>query len=305
MPETAERTIIPPRLKAGGTIGLITPAGPVRDREKLEAGIAVLTEAGFRVKEPRELRRDDYLAGSDGERAEQLGEMWNDPEVGAVMAVRGGYGVLRLLHHLDLARFAENPKILAGFSDITILLNEIQRCTGLVTYHTPVATTLAYSDELSRQSFIEMLTGHPRDVSAPEVQIVTVGRAEGRLIGGNLASLCHLLGTPHEPVWRDSILFLEDVGEPPYKIDRMLTQLAVSGRLEQLGGLILGTFGAGAEKEEQWAERVWERSLRLTGGRIPLWGNFPVGHTARNLSLPVGIQAVMDSEKKRLEFIEP
>jgi muramoyltetrapeptide carboxypeptidase len=305
MHETAERTIIPPRLRPGDTIGLVTPAGPVRDRDKLRAGISVLEVAGFKVKLPTELERDDYLAGGDAERAHQLVEMWNDPEVGAVMAVRGGYGVLRLLHHLDLARFVENPKILAGFSDITILLNEIQRCTGLVTYHTPVVTTLARSDELSRQSFIEMLTGPPRTISPPDLRVITGGKAEGKLIGGNLASLCHLLGTPHEPAWKDAVLFIEDVGEPAYKIDRMLTQFEVSGRLKRLSGLILGTFSEGNDREQEWAEQVSKRSLQLTGGKIPLWGNFPIGHTARNLSLPVGMTVVMNSENARLEFINP
>jgi len=305
MRETAERIIIPPRLKPGGTIGLVTPAGPIRYPDKLRSGISILEEAGFKVKQPIALTEEEYLAGSDEERARQFIEVWDDPEVEAVMAVRGGYGALRLLHYLDPARLGENPKILAGFSDITILLNEIQRCTGLVTYHTPVVTTLPTSDEASRRSFFETLTGPPRAITPPDLTILTGGRAEGRLIGGNLASLCHLLGTPHEPEWRDGILFLEDVGEPVYKIDRMLTQLKVSGRFAQLNGLILGTFTEGDEQEKDWAKQVWARASQLTEGGIPLWGNFPVGHTARNLSLPVGMQAVMDSKEGRLEFIEP
>ncbi|MFO7606393.1 MAG: LD-carboxypeptidase [Desulfurivibrionaceae bacterium] len=304
MHETAEPIIIPPRLKPGATIGLVTPAGPIRDHAKVRSGIAILEEAGFKVKLPAELSGDDYLAGSDRERAGQLTGMWNDPEVGAVLAVRGGYGVLRLLPYLDTARFRENPKILAGFSDITILLNEIQRRTGLVTYHTPVLTTLAASDQASRQSFIEILTGPPRPISPPELRILTGGQAGGRLIGGNLASLCHLLGTPYEPRWDGAILFIEDTGEPVYKIDRMLTQLQVSGRMSRLNGLILGTFSEDDERWDHWAGQIWKRARQLARGNIPLWGNFPVGHGARNLSLPVGMTVVMDSTEVRLEFIE-
>jgi muramoyltetrapeptide carboxypeptidase len=305
MSATAKPLIIPPRLRPGATIGLVTPAGPVHDQETVRQGIAILAEAGFRVKEPAELEKYGYLAGSDAARARQLTETWHDPEVHAVLAVRGGYGAMRLLPFLEPAAFANTPKILAGFSDITILLNEIQRRTGLVTYHAPVLTTLARSDEASRQSFLAMLTGPAKPILPPALRIMTGGRGCGPLIGGNLTSLSHLLGTPHEPEWRDAILFLEDTGEPPYKIDRMLTQLQVSGRLPQLSGLILGTFSEGDEREEKWAELAGQRALELTGGRIPLWGNFPVGHGPRNLSLPVGMTAVMDSNNGRLDFINP
>jgi muramoyltetrapeptide carboxypeptidase len=305
MNETAKQIIIPPRLQPGDTIGLITPAGPVHDQEAVRAGINILEEAGFQVKLPVDLEKKEYLAGSDKARAHQLTEAWHDPEVKAVLAMRGGYGAMRLLPYLDPAELADNPKILAGFSDITILLNEIQRRTGLVTYHTPVLTTLALSDAASQQSFLEMLTGPTKTIQPPDLQILTGTTAKGHLIGGNLASLSHLLGTPYEPVWRNGILFLEDVGEAPYQIDRMLTQLQASGRLAQLSGLILGTFSDGDEREKEWSELIWTRAQELTGGRIPLWGNFPVGHGKRNLTLPMGMTAVMDSARGNLEFLNP
>jgi muramoyltetrapeptide carboxypeptidase len=305
MSATAKPIIIPPRLRPGATIGLVTPSGSVHDLETVRQGIAILEEAGFRVKVPAELEKSGYLAGSDAARARQLTEAWRDPEVHAVLAVRGGYGAMRLLPHLEPAAFAASPKILAGFSDITILLNEIRRRTGLVTYHTPVLTTLARSDPASRQSFLATLTGPPKAITPPDLHILAGGRCRGPLIGGNLTSLSHLLGTPYEPDWQDAILFLEDTGEPPYKIDRMLTQLQAAGRLRQLGGLILGTFSEEDDREEKWAELAGQRAQELTGGQIPLWGNFPVGHGARNLSLPVGMTAVMDSNKGRLEFINP
>ena len=305
MNETAKRTIIPPRLRVGDTISLITPAGPVHDWDAAQAGINILQEAGFLVKPPSELEEKEYLAGSDEARVHQLLEVWHDPEVQAVLAMRGGYGTMRLLPYLDPTELAANPKILAGFSDIAILLNEIQHRTGLVTYHTPVLTTLARSDEDSQRSFLEMLTEPANAINPLDLQILTGGTARGQLIGGNLASLSHLHGTPYEPAWRNAILFIEDVGEAPYKIDRMLTQLKDSGRLQQLSGLILGSFSAGDEREEEWSELVWTRARELTEDQIPLWGNFPVGHGKRNLTMPGGMTTVMDSTEGRLEFINP
>lgn len=305
MSETAENIIIPPRLRSGDTIGLVTPAAPIRDQALVTAGIRVLEEAGFRVKLPVELAQERYLAGSDQARAQQFIEMWDDPEVRAILAMRGGYGAMRLLPFLDLQKFAANPKILAGFSDITILLNEIQRRTGLITYHTPVLTTLARSDETSQRSFLAMLTGPVETIIPPDLQILTGGTAEGHLIGGNLASLSHLLGTPYEPIWQDTILFIEDIGEAPYQIDRMLTQLQVSGRLSRLSGLIMGSFSDDDEQEKEWSQQIWARALELTGGRIPLWANFPVGHGARNMTMPIGMVAVMAADTGQLEFIDP
>lgn len=302
MSATVKPQIIPPRLQTGNTIGLVTPAGPIHDQDTVRAGIDILEKAGFRVKLPVGLKKERYLAGSDEARVRQFTEVWHDPEVKCVLAMRGGYGVMRLLPYLNPAELVKTPKILAGFSDITILLNEIQRETGLVTYHTPVLTTLAQSDTASQQSFLEMLTGQPQTITPADLQILTGGSATGHLIGGNLASLSHLLGTPHEPIWRNGILFIEDVGEAPYQIDRMLTQLQASGRLAQLSGLILGTFSEGDKHEGEWSELIWARAKELTNGQIPLWGNFPVGHGKRNMTIPIGMKAMMESKEGSIKF---
>jgi muramoyltetrapeptide carboxypeptidase len=302
MSETSKQIIIPPKLETGNTIGLVTPAGPIHDHNTVLAGINILEEAGFRVKHPVGLDKKDYLAGSDKDRAHQLFEVWNDPEVHGVLAIRGGYGAMRLLPYLDPSEFARKPKILAGFSDVTILLNEIQRQTGLVTYHTPMLATLARSDQASQKSFLEMLTGPINSIIPKDLEILTAGNAKGHLIGGNLASLCHLLGTPYEPIWHNAILFIEDIGEAPYQIDRMLTQLEVSGRLPELSGLIMGTFSDSDENKKDWSEQIWKRAQELTRGQIPLWGNFPVGHGPRNMTMPIGMTALMNSDSGRLEF---
>jgi muramoyltetrapeptide carboxypeptidase len=305
MPETADKQFFPPFLVPGDAIGVITPAGPVTDKDSALAGINLIEKHGYKVRVPNNLEQQDYLAGTDEERAKQFIDIWNDNEIKAVLAIRGGYGALRLLPYLDLKELAEKPKILAGFSDITILLNEITRLTGLITFHSPMLATLSRSDQQSQNSFFRMLAGNFDPVNLKTGPILTGGTARGRLIGGNLASLIHLLGTPHEPDWLNNILLLEDVGEAPYKIDRMLTQLQLSGRLEQLAGIIIGTFTGADDREEEWSEVLWERAQELSCGKIPLWGNLPVGHGARNITLPIGMEVVMNSDRGRLEFIAP
>ncbi len=303
MSEIENKTVIPPRLVSGDTIALISPAGPLKDQEAADAGLTILENAGFRVKLPEELASEGYLAGSDKDRARQFTEAWLDPEVKALLAMRGGYGSMRLLPLLDLDKLSKTPKILAGFSDITVLLNEIQRRTGIVTYHTPVLTTLARSNEDSQRSFIEALRGPVTKIQDDGIEILTGGRATGRLLGGNLTTITHLLGTPYELLLDKAILFIEDVGEEAYKIDRMLTQLSAAGQLQKLAGLIIGTFTGSNGQEDEWTELVWERALTLTGSEIPLWGGFPVGHGARNMTMPLGLSAVMDPARKTLELL--
>lgn len=304
MNATAKPLIIPPPLNPGDTIGLVTPAGPVRDLLAFAFGKQLLEDRGFRVKTPDDLfNEQDFLAGSDAERACQFMSMWHDPEVKAVLAVRGGYGCLRLLPLLDLEELAANPKILAGFSDLTVLLNELTRLTGLVTYHAPMLNSLQRCDATSRESFWRMLAGDALGAIRPErLQVIREGRGRGPLIGGNLTSLAHLLGTPHDINWRDAILFLEDTGEPPYRIDRLLTHLERAGCLRELSGLLLGTFTNNSGEEEAWTTSVWARVLELAGADYPIWADFPVGHGGRNLSLPLGVTAEMDSASGTLRF---
>jgi muramoyltetrapeptide carboxypeptidase len=303
MKEIAE-PLLPPGLELGDTIGLVAPAGPILDRTAFTEGVRILEAAGYRIKVPADLfRQEDYLAGTDRERARQFSDTWRDPEVKAVLAVRGGYGCMRLLPLLDPAQLAAQPKILAGFSDLTVLLNELSRNLELVTWHAPMLNTLARCDEESLASFLDLLAGRqPAEIRPAGLHILRPGLGRGRLIGGNLACLSHLVGTPHEPDWQDAILFLEDTGEPLYRVDRMLTHLERAGCLRKLAGLILGTFTNGKGEEEPWAELVWNRVLEVAGEDYPIWGNFPVGHGSRNLSLPVGAAAVLDSESGGLSF---
>ncbi len=297
------KPILAAPLKKGDTIGIIAPAGPVRNENDFSAGLKILADLGFKTRYRSDiLRHDDYLAGTDQERLAELHELWRDPEVQAILAVRGGYGCLRLLPDLDFALIRQQPKILIGFSDLTVLLSAIRQKTGLITFHGPMLTTLARSDRDSQEAFFDLLTGRTRpEIKSKGLEILRGGQAQGNLLPGNLTSLVHLLGTPWEPQWRDAILVLEDIGEAPYRIDRLLTHLWAAGRLEQIAGLILGDFDQCGEKEI-----IWQRALDLLAHHpIPIWANFPCGHGSRNRILPLGAEVQLDSAAGRLVFPQP
>lgn len=296
------KPILAAPIKKGATIGIIAPAGPVRNESDFSAGLKMLTDLGFKTRYRSDiLRQSDYLAGTDQERLAEFHELWRDPEVQAIVAVRGGYGCLRLLPALDFDLIRQQPKILIGFSDLTVLLSAIQQKTGLITFHGPMLTTLARSDRDSQEGFFELLTGRPKTESKIKgLEILKGGHAQGRLLPGNLTNLVHLLGTPWEPDWQDAILVLEDIGEAPYRIDRLLTHLWAAGRLERIGGLILGDFDQCGEREA-----IWQRALDLLAQRpIPIWGNFPCGHGSRNQILPMGATVQLDSSSGRLTILD-
>ena len=302
-PPKPPNPIPPPRLQKGDTIGLLAPAGPIRDQESFAAGLRMLKELGYQVHHAPDILRDSgYLAGSDERRAQEFHQLWEDREIKALLAVRGGYGTLRLLKHLDFELCRRQPKILAGFSDISGLLNVIHCHTGLITFHGPNLCSLAKADKPSVEAFFNALNRRETPpIKAPKLEILQPGTAKGRLLGGNLTTLVHLLATANEPIWDNGLIFIEDVGEAPYRIDRMLTQLDLAGRLDKINGLILGSFNDCGD-----TEKIWERALELVGKRnIPVWANFPSGHTASNYMLPVGVEAAMDSNTGTLHFHGP
>jgi len=302
-----ERPLLPPRLRRGDTIGLFCPAGPVRDVERLRAGIRLIEDAGFTVKvrgpaEPGE----GYLADTDARRAEHLHGLWSDEEVGAIMAIRGGYGCLRMIERLDWDLFRRSPKFLVGFSDVTVLLNNLVDHAGLVAIHGPMAITLARSGEPGLASLFGLLTGEFEEAIKPKgMEILRGGTGRGRLTGGNLTSLVHLLATPWDRPWDGGILVVEDTGEPLYRLDRMLTHLALAGRLERLAGLLLGDFDTGGDDlaNLRLQEAVWSRVLELAPPGYPIWARFPAGHRERNLALPIGMEAVMESASGTLRLL--
>ncbi len=288
----------PPVLSAGDRIGIVFPAGPVRDRQRFDAGRRILHQMGFTtVCRPVLPPAGHYLAGRDEERAAELMDMWRDPSVRAVIAARGGYGCLRLLSLLDFDLLRRQPKLLIGFSDITVLHSAVQQRCGLVSLHGPVVTSLADDDTEGIRHFHATLThAEPPPIRVNNLRILRAGRARGVLLGGNLASICSLIGTPFEPDFRNAILLLEDVGESDYRLDRLLTQLHLAGKLAEPAGVILGSFTDGGDPQT-----AWTRVLECTT-TAPVWANFPVGHGRRNLSVPLGAPVVMDSATATLLF---
>ena len=298
---TANSPLLPPALQKNDIIGLAPLAGPHQE-EDFHKGEAILHEFGFRTKTLTPQAQLPFLAGSDSERLEIFQTLWKDPEVKAIMAIRGGYGTLRLLGQLDFDLFSEIPKTLIGFSDISGLLNVITAKTGLITFHGPNLTTLAHTEKHSLEIMLHNLMHPlPPPLKTPNLEIIRPGNAEGTLVGGNLATLTHLLGTPFQPQWDKSILFLEDVGEAPYRIDRFLTQLVMSGVVNNIKGLILGEFRGCGEQEV-----IWQRLEELTHeADIPLWANFPVGHGQENQTLAIGSRVMMDSGTGILSWTAP
>ena len=293
--------ILPPPIRPGDCIGLFFPAGPVLDQERFDSGIQLLHELGFTTKQypPVTSAPHQYLAADDSTRAEEFHTMWADPEVHAMLAVRGGYGCLRMMPFLDLDILHENPKLVIGFSDLTVLLNTLADRTSIVALHGPVLTSLAISDTESIDSFVTQLTENIQTTHKYNgIEILRGGSATGTIRGGNLTTIAHLLGTPWEIPCQNTILILEDTGESMYKIDRILTQLFISGRLNQLAGLILGSFDYGTDEDInlKLQEDVRNRVLELTANTdYPVWSNFPIGHLNRNHTIPIGVTATMNS----------
>lgn len=305
-PKSRQPTV-PPPVAPGDTIGLIAPAGSIINKSNFEAGLRILENRGYKAKYSRRLiNAKGYLAGTDQNRAEEFMRLWSDPEIKGLVAARGGYGSMRMIDLIDMQQIRKNPKILIGFSDLTVLLTAIQKKTGLVTYHGPVVTTLASINKKSLTCFFKVLEGEfSSGLKSTRFKILRDGNAEGILLGGNLTTLVHTIGTPHELPWHQAILFIEDIGEAPYRLDRLLTHLAQAGRLQKIKGLILGTFTNEEKKEKALLKRtVQNRVLELLAGYdIPIWTDLPVGHSGRNITVPIGVKVEMNSSEYMLKFI--
>lgn len=310
--------IKPARLKEGMTVGLVTPASNVPENEELLAAIELVESLGFHAKpSPNLYARTQYLAGTDEQRAGDLNTMFADPSVDAIFCVRGGYGSGRLLRHLDYNVIRDNPKVLMGYSDITALLNSINLLTGLMTFHGPIAGSnfSEYSLNQYRRVLVDpspetRIAEPPPFETSPGVvertnrlTPIVPGTAEGRLIGGNLSLVVTLMGTPYEPVFDDAILFLEDVSEPPYSVDRMLTHLWLTGKLERLAGVALGKFTDDDYDSNTFSmEEVLRNRFEPLG--IPTLRGLMIGHVDDQTVVPVGANARLDVEAGKLTLLE-
>lgn len=288
----------PPVLRAGDVVMLVSPSGPTRP-ERVERGVALLTSWGLRVVEaPHVYARAGYLAGTDDERRADLNLALADPAVRAVLCTRGGYGTQRIVDGLDLAAVRHDPKVVLGFSDITALQLTLWRGARLATVHGPGAAWVdARTGEASAESLRRaLMTTDPVVVPArPEEETAPLrfgARATGTLLGGNLSLLAATIGTVDLPDLRGAILLLEEIAEPPYKVDRMLLHLRRAGALDGIAGVAVGQFTECADGWPTSIVDVLVDHLRPLG--VPVLGGLPIGHGGDQLTVPVGVPATVD-----------
>lgn len=311
----------PKALKKGDLVGLITPSSYVSDPDRLALAERTMKYFGLRMKMGANVRkRSGYLGGSIEERLEDLHSMFRDPKVSGVFAIRGGYGAAQLLNGIDYDLIRRNPKVFLGYSDITALHLAIQKRSGLVTFHGPV--TLSSFSSFTQTHFRRALfypkplgrLTNPPDSSPlrPSHMLRTVrgGRARGPLIGGNLTLISTTMGTPYEIDTRGRILFLEDVGEQPYSIDRMLTQLRLAGKLDEAAGVIFGECSSCRPREFQPSFESTFSTGEVVDNilgklKIPVLSGLTIGHTDDQLTLPLGVMASLDADKGDLTIEEP
>jgi muramoyltetrapeptide carboxypeptidase len=311
----------PRALRRGDTIGVVAPAGPV-DRERIERALDRLRQRGFHTKTYGDIhRREGYLAGDDATRAAELMAAFADPETQGVWCARGGYGVVRLLARIDFDLIRRHPKVFIGFSDISALHIAIRQRAGLVTFHGPnlqdgfgkpedmpapneAALWRAVMNEDSRQAAheYEFDFSGMADVS---LRSIAPGIATGPLTGGNLAVVAGLMGTPFEIDTSGHVLFVEDVSERLYRIDRYLAQLTLAGKLQAAAAVLVGSFSYDdderAESESAVAALLDEY---LRGLKIPVVAGFPAGHARHNITLPMGASIEIDADSYRLRLLD-
>jgi len=314
----SKAVIRPPRLAPASRVALVAPAGPLGERDDLSRGVELCDALGW-VAAPgaHTLERYGYLAGADAVRLEDLNAAFRDPTIDAVWCLRGGYGITRILPQVDFEALARWPKPVIGFSDITALLLAVHRRTGLVTFHGPMAR--APLTRFSREHLTEVLVhvepagllGRlpvPEDVlvpRAPRIVAMHGGAAEGPLVGGNLTLLLALAGTPYFPDLDGALLFLEDVGEDLYRVDRLLAQLRLMGELDKLAGVIVGQFTDMRKGTGDGALGFDEVLFTYFGPlEIPVAYGFPIGHVDDQWTLPIGVRARLDADAGEVELLD-
>ncbi len=301
MANSDQSLIRPKRLSPGDCIGIAAPAGPYNEGE-FEQGIAAIRDMGFQVKIPENLQQPkSFLAASDEHRAGLLIKLFKDPAVDAIICARGGYGSLRILERLDYDVIRTNPKPFVGFSDISALHAAFNARAGLVVFHGPMVISLGKSDKKTRTSFLQaMTTERPIVIHAPKPSQLCPGTATGIVAGGNLATLCHLLGTPFAPIYKGTILLLEDITEAPYKIDRMLFQMKMAGCFHGVKGVVLGSF----QDSGSYRDICDIAGAIFNDMQVPVLAGFEIGHSETNLIVPLGLKATLDTEEGTLKYHE-
>jgi muramoyltetrapeptide carboxypeptidase len=304
---TLNKKVLPSPLKRGATIGVVAPSGRIHDVGFFEKGIRILHEMGFQTKFPRKLwPGSEYFSDSDSERGKEFNRIWNDPEVDAVMAARGGYGCIRMLNSIATENIARKPKFFLGFSDISLLHSHLNNNANLVTLHGPVVTSLSRLTNNSLNSLFSLLMGNLKAWKHTGGMEILRGAdtISGISTGGNLSTLVSTLGTQFDTSWSGKIIFLEDTNESLYRIDRMLTQLSLAGKFEEAAAIILGDFSHGLSLDTIEAirhhETIWKRVLELTNSKTAVWADYPFGHGSLNHTIPFGAEIRLDSGRAEM-----
>jgi muramoyltetrapeptide carboxypeptidase len=299
----------PKCVNIGDVIAIIAPAGPIEQRDDFERGVAAFERMGFRVHfDERVFQSKGYLAGIDEARAAELMTAFENPSVRAIVSLRGGYGCSRLIDWIDEGRLRRHCKIFMGFSDLTTLHLHFRRRFGWLTFHGPMITSSALGNigAAEERHLLSLWTDpcYLAEFSFPQLTVWVPGIAEGELTGGCLSLIAASLGTPYEIDVRRKVLFLEDFGEAPYRIDRMLTQLRLAGKLEHVAGVLLGRFHD-CESEKPGTTSADVLREILAGLEVPVIANFPAGHGNENWILPLGTRVRLDADNRRVAFLEP
>jgi muramoyltetrapeptide carboxypeptidase len=316
--DARRRVVKPPRLSPGDTIGLVEPASATWDPALVEIMEESLAALGFRTKRGRSLlKRRGYFSGTDDERAADVNAMLRDPDVRAIHCVRGGWGSARLLPLLDFDALARSPKAIIGYSDITALLLPFFARTGVITFHAPVGASQwnAFNVLWFRRVLMdaeavtfENLRDKGEFLTQVEhrVSTITPGTARGRLLGGNLTVLTTIIGSGFLPDWEGCVLFLEDVEEAPYRLDRMFTQLRLAGILQKARAVIWGTC-ADCDPGEGFGSLTIPDILadHVKPLGVPAWQGAMIGHVDRQFTLPIGAEVEVDASAGTIRMLEP
>lgn len=298
----------PQRLQKGDVVGIVSPSSPP-DRDNLERSLAFLEQLGLQWKFAKHAKNiHGYMAGTDDERLADLEEMFQDPEVKAIICSSGGYGAGRITDRLDMTLVEENPKIFWGFSDITFLHTAIRQYTNLVTFHGSMLGPNVGTDtfeELSAKMFqqlFEPMELHYTEAISPLTSL-TSGIARGEIVGGNLSVLARTLGTKYEIDTKDKILLIEAIGEDPARIDGLLNQLRMARKLEQVAGVVIGDF-ARTETTRKWTltlEEVFDDYFKEA--TYPVVKGFKIGHCEPHFAIPLGVEALLNADEKTLTIL--
>ena len=294
------------KIVAGSVLGIICPSGHPKALDEVNKFCNLLTEYGYKYKLGKSVTAvEGYLAGSDTLRAKDLMDMFLDDEVDGILCYKGGYGAQRMLPYIDFEVLKGHQKLLVGFSDVTVLLNTLYQFSNMPTVHGEMGVCMQNYEEFTFNHFFEMLENgfiNPLVNPTLPLNVINEGICEGVVVGGNLSLIYALMGTPYEIDLNDKILFIEEVNEAPYAVDRMLSSLSLSGKLNKLKGIICGYFTGCESSSNQTVNELLEHYFKPLN--IPFVTNFQSGHDKPFINLPIGLNVRLDTYKKSVTVLE-